>query len=223
MLEEAVVLGGEDGVDQVQRHVGQPHGAVVLTGPVIRAGQHLRLQRAGADVVPVATHPGDAVVADLHPHRHARGVPEVNLPTSGHPAKLARHRRRTAGVVVFQPCQRAGQVDAADVDARHERLGGGVDEGGASLLDTLEASQRDPGVDDDREEQQPEPRARSDAERPQPMLTGPRPSPGPRGQRGPVHARLCPPSGPRGDGKGFSTLRVANSGHRRCPVIANSA
>ena len=223
VLEETVILGREDGVDQDQRHVGQPHGAVVLTGPVIRAGQHLRLERAGADVVPAPTHARDAVVADLHEHRHAGSAAEVDLPASGQPTELAGHRRHTAGVVVLQPRQRAGQVDAADVDARHERLGGSVDEGRPPLLDTLEARERDPGIDDEGEEQEPERRARADAERPQPVLTRPRPSPRPRGQRAPAHVGLCPPSCARGDGKGFSTPRVANSGNRRRPVIANPA
>ena len=76
----------------------------------------------------------------------ALGAPQMNLPGPARPAILARRVRGLAGLGVLEPRQRAGQVDAAHVDAGDERLGGGVHERAASRLHPPEAGQRDRGV-----------------------------------------------------------------------------
>src|SRR5206468_8639951 len=68
MVEEAVVLGREDGLQQAEGDVAKPYRPVVLAGTVTRAGEDLGLERGGADVAPVARDLHDAVVARLDAH-----------------------------------------------------------------------------------------------------------------------------------------------------------
>ena len=68
MIEEAMILGGQDGLQQAEGHVAQPHGTVILAGPVARARENLGLERGRADVLTIAGHPRDAVVAHLDAH-----------------------------------------------------------------------------------------------------------------------------------------------------------
>ena len=224
VLEEAVVLGGQHRVDQHQRHLGQPHRAMVLAGPVVGAGEDLGLQRGGADVVAVARHPRDAIVARLDAHalgRPARPAAQVDLPGAAHAPELPGRRRRPVRVGVLQARQRAGQIHAAHVHAGHERLCRGVDERGAPLLDALEAGQGQRGVDDERHQEDDEDGGEARAREPEttarepvphgapvrwPLLPGLRPLGAPHGQGGPPHDRLCPPPRAAGDGKGFSIL-----------------
>ena len=72
VLEEPVVLGGEDGVQKDQRHVGQSHRPMLFARPIVGAGQDLGLERGGADVVAAPGHARDPLVPDVEPHELAR-------------------------------------------------------------------------------------------------------------------------------------------------------
>src|SRR5919198_1789257 len=97
MIEEAMVLGGQDRLQQAEGDVTQPHGAVVLAGPVARARENLGLQRGGADVLTIVGHPCDALVAylDAHALRAAQpGEPaEMDVPGPARAVELSRRLR----------------------------------------------------------------------------------------------------------------------------------
>ena len=214
VLEEAMVLGGEDRVDEDQGHLGQPHGTVVFAGAVVGAGQHFRLEGGGADVVAIACDARDALVARLEPDA-LRGRPrcaaQVDLPGAADAAELAGRGHRPARVGVFQPRQRAGQVHAPHVHAGNQGLGAGVDERGAALFDPLEARQGQRGVDGDGGDEDGKESEGGDPQQPQAAAGKPPPqgtpvrSP-PPGREGPRHARLCPPQRACRDVKAFSML-----------------
>jgi len=93
-----MVLGGQHRLQQAERHVAQPHRAVVLARPIAGARQDLGLQRGGADVEPVARDAKNAVVAHLDAHAldaaESRQPAQVDLPVAPVALELAGRVRR---------------------------------------------------------------------------------------------------------------------------------
>ena len=169
VVEEAMILSGQHGIEEHQRHVGQAHGAVLLAGPVVGAGQDLGLERGGADVVAVPGDARDALVVHLDPHalgRHAAPAAQVDVPGVARPPVLSGCARRVARLDVLEPGQRAGQVYSPHLETRHERLRPGVDIGGPAGLDALEARQRDRRVGDEGQYEPDDERERYQADDP---------------------------------------------------------
>jgi hypothetical protein len=159
VLEESMVLGGEDGVEEDQRHVGQPHRPVLLARAIVGAGQDLGLERGGADVVATAAHARDPLVAHVEPHElraRAVGAAQVDLPHAAGAAVLAGRGRCGFGLAVLEPGQRAGQVDATHAEPGDQRLRRGVHERAPPRFHPSEACQRHRRVRDQSGDEQGE-------------------------------------------------------------------
>jgi len=158
MVEEAVVFGRQDGLQQAEGDVAQPYRPVVLAGPVTRAREDLGLERGGADVAPVARDLHDAVVARLEAHAlrvaQSRQPPQMDLPHPAGALELPGRLGLAVRLRVGQPGQGAGEVGDLDVHAGREGLGHRVDERGAPCLDPVEARQLDGRIDDQGEQRQ---------------------------------------------------------------------
>ena len=203
VLEEAVILRRQHGVEEHERHVAEAHRAVLLTGTIVRAGQDLGLEGGGADVVPLAGHACDAVVVDLDPHAlggHSGAPAQVDVPGAAGPPVLPRGGRSAADLGVLEPGEGSDQIDPPDLHAGHERLGAGVHVGRAACLDAREARQREPRVHDEHEQEEDQQGAGRQPDNPQAPAGGPR-----QGSRPPHdlnYARACDERAPR---KHFST------------------
>ena len=138
MLEEPVILGGEDGLDEVLRHGRERDGMPELVGGLAEAGERLGLeldllqrlaggrdQLANPAAVKERAGPGGPAAS---PGIVAR--PEVELPEGRLAAELARRRRRRLGLTVPEAAEGAGEIDGLDRDSGGEDLARGVDEGG---------------------------------------------------------------------------------------------
>ena len=65
MLEEAMVLGGEDGLDQHARRVGEADRVILLTGSGRRAREDLRFEDDAAERLALAHDLSDAVALEF--------------------------------------------------------------------------------------------------------------------------------------------------------------
>ena len=217
VVEEAMILGGQDRLQQAEGHVAQPHRAVVLTRPIAGARQHLGLEGGGPDVALVARDADDAVVAHLDAHALGAAQPrqsaQVDLPVALGAVELAGGVGGARRLGIRQPRQRAREVGDLHLDAGGEGLRRGVDERGAARLDAVEARELDgrvheegkqgnaaDGGDPERNERAPPPRPRPRHEPRLPRLAEPGGPPGPRRPEG--HVRLCPHRG-AGPREGF--------------------
>src|SRR5262249_18494690 len=65
VLEEPMIFRGENGADQAQRNVGQPHRAEVLAAAVGATREDLALEPDAIDQLTIPPHPDDAVARQL--------------------------------------------------------------------------------------------------------------------------------------------------------------
>ena len=154
MLEEAMVFGREDRLDQHARRVGEAARVILLTGSGRRAREDLRFENDAAERLAITQDVSDALALELE--AYAGWAPlvivfdpsEVQLPGIRVSAELPRRRDWRPYLRVLEAPQGAGQIDLEDVDARDQRLTGCVHQRGAPGLNSLKASQLDRGVRD---------------------------------------------------------------------------
>jgi hypothetical protein len=157
MIEEAVIFGGQHGLQQAEGHVAQPHRPVVLARPVAGARQDLGLERRGADVAALPRDANDALVAHVDPHALRAAQPrhsaQMDVPSAAVAPEMA-GVGLAARFRVRQPCERSGQIRDFHVHADGERLRHRVHDGRAARLDTVEACQLDGRIDQQRHQRQ---------------------------------------------------------------------
>ena len=159
MLEEATVLGGHDGLDEVLRHGREQNRVTQLVGGAPEPRQRLRLE---LDLIQWLAgrrdELTDAGALEEQPDREggpgrARVVPrpEVHLPEGGLPAELPRPRPGCLGFTVPEMSERALKIGGLDRHARGQDLTGGVDESGVLPPGEIDARHRPPGPDAERD------------------------------------------------------------------------
>src|SRR5262249_51090183 len=145
MLEEPVVLRGENGADEAQRNVGQPHRTEILAAAVGATGEDLALQPDAIDELAVPPHPDDAVAGELEADAHGSlaGVlfeaSHVEVPGRGRASKMSGRGRQGRSLFVLEARQRSREVDGAHADPRRQWLTRGVHERRPSRLGPAEA------------------------------------------------------------------------------------
>ena len=155
MLEEATVLGGHHGLDEVLRHGRERNRVAQLVGGAPEPRQRLGLE---LDLIQRLAGGGDeltdAGALEEQPDREggpgrARVVPrpEMHLPEGGLPAELPRPRARCLGLTVPETSERALKIGGLDRHARGQDLTGGVDEGGVLPPGEIDARHGPPGPD----------------------------------------------------------------------------
>ena len=155
MLEEPVILGGQDGLDEVLRHDRERDGMPQLVGGPPEAGERLRLefdllQRLAGDRDHLANPAGVHQEPDGEGRPRRPGIlarPEVDLPEGRLATELAGRPRRRLGLAVAQPPERTGQVDGLDRDTGGEDLARGIDEGGVLQPREVHGGRGPPGPD----------------------------------------------------------------------------
>src|SRR6266851_171699 len=146
VLEEPMILGGEHGVDEGLRRFGEPDRAIVLSGPIAHARQHLTLEGGALDVLAVAGDARDALSTSLETDL-SLSIAREDVPPGSGSVKLSGRGRQIPGLCVSKAGERSGQIDQADLHAWAQRLSGGVHDHGAPGLDPREPGELDRRVD----------------------------------------------------------------------------
>ena len=152
VLEEALVLGGENGAAQHLGDLRECHRPVRLARPGAHVQHRLALECRARAVRSVLDDARDPVAFDLQSDAlgaqwlgAAHGMQE-NLPAVGVAVELPGRRRPALCLAVAEPRQCAGQAHEPDVDAPPQLLGGGIDDRGTSRLDPVKAREPRGGV-----------------------------------------------------------------------------
>ena len=153
VLVEAVVLGGEHGLDQVLRHGGERDRVAELVGALAEPGERFGLELDLPERLAAARGQlADPTVVEREPEleRRPRALrivarAEMEVPGARLAAELARRPRRGARLPVPEAAEGAAEVGGLDRDAGRQHLACRVDPGRVLQPSQVDAGRRPPG------------------------------------------------------------------------------